>query len=193
MMHPYIKYPNAKASQAPWAVPALCAAYGWPTGLAGGGKIGIIELDGGYTQSDIKLFFDSIGQPIPNIVDISVDGSKNAPGLSDADGEVALDIQVAAAAYFVATGKPATIRVYWANNSSGESIAHAVTRAGTDGCDVCSISWGADEAAWGPTLSANMEAAALAATRILLLAHYPSDNFCRRRRQRFIGRWPRPR
>src|SRR5262245_38927743 len=29
------------AADASWAVPALCAAYNWPTGLVGGGTIGI--------------------------------------------------------------------------------------------------------------------------------------------------------
>jgi hypothetical protein len=57
---------------------------------------------------------------------VSVDGTKNTPdpAPNSADGEVALDIEVAAAAYYVATGKPATIRVYWA-----QDIAVAV-RAG---------------------------------------------------------------
>jgi subtilase family serine protease len=59
------------------------------------------------------------------------------------DYEVALDIQVAAAAYYVATGKPAVIRVYWADD-----IAPAVTQAAADRCDVFSISWGNNEAAW---------------------------------------------
>ena len=33
---------------APWDVPALCAAYQWPTGLSGGGVIAIVELGGGW-------------------------------------------------------------------------------------------------------------------------------------------------
>ena len=60
------------------------------------------------------------------------------------DYEVALDIEVAGAAYFAATGNVATIRVYWSKD-----IATAVEKAAQDGCDVCSISWGADEANWG--------------------------------------------
>jgi len=72
---------------------------------------------------------------------------------------VAMDIQVAAAAYCAATGKPATIRVYWS-----EDITTAVRRATADGCDVCSISWGSDEADWGPDDAKDLEAAAEAAT-----------------------------
>ena len=56
---------------------------------------------------------------------------------NDADGEVALDIQVAGAAYAVATGKAANIRVYWS-----QDITKAIIAATSDGCDVCSISWG---------------------------------------------------
>ena len=104
-----------------------------------------------------------MGQPTPQITDVSVDGTQNSPNQSigrsvDPDFEVALDIQVAAAAYFVATGKPAVIRVYWAGD-----IASAVRAATADGCDVCSISWGSDEADWGSS-ALDMETAAQAAT-----------------------------
>jgi kumamolisin len=146
----------------PWNVPDLCAAYNWPTGLTGGGVIAIVELGGGWIQSDMDQFFSGIGQPVPQITDVSVDGTTNTPDPSpdSPDGEVALDIQVAAAAYFVATGMPATIRVYWA-----QDIATAVHQAATDGCDVCSISWGADEAVWGATAGQTMEQVATEATQ----------------------------
>ena len=156
-VHTYIKKPRASAS-GPFTVPALCAAYGWPSGLVGGGIIAIVELGGGWLPSDMAAYFASISQPVPTIVDISVDGTTNSPG-NDADVEVALDIQVAAAAYYLATGKPAQIRVYWS-----QDIASGVTKAAADGCDVCSISWGADEADWGSASVQAMEDAAAAAT-----------------------------
>jgi kumamolisin len=141
-------------------VPDLCQACNWPTGLAGGGVIAIVELGGGWVPSDMDQFFTGIGQPVPQITDVSVDGTRNAPdpGPNSPDGEVALDIEVAGAAYYVATGKPATIRVYWA-----QDIATAVRAATADGCDVCSISWGADEANWGAQAGNDMEQAATAA------------------------------
>ena len=158
--HPYVKrlaagVPTASGA---WEVDDLCAAYEWPTGLKGGGTIGIVELGGGWVQSDIDAYFQSIDQPSPSLTDVSVDGTKNSPG-NDNDMEVALDIEVAGAAYFVATGKPATIRVYWS-----QDIASAVAKASKDGCAVCSISWGADEAAWGSEACKQMDAAAKAAT-----------------------------
>jgi kumamolisin len=98
---------------------------------------------------------------LPNITDVSVDGTKNTPtgGNNSPDYEVALDIQAAAAAYYAATGKVATVRVYWA-----QDIAPAIRAATADGCDVFSISWGADEATWGASAAADLEAAATAAT-----------------------------
>src|SRR5260221_11418064 len=109
-------------------------------------------------------FFGGVGQPVPTITDVSVDATKTPPdsGPRSADGEVALDIQVAAAAYFAATGHPATIRVYWS-----QDIATAVRAATADGCDVCSISWGSDEANWkaqNSQAAADMELAATEAT-----------------------------
>ena len=166
-VHPYFKLAHtgtaARAARngGPWNVPDLCHAYSWPTGLAGGGVIAIVELGGGWVQSDMDQFFHGINQPVPNITDVSVDGTQNTPdpGPNSADGEVALDIEVAAAAYYVATGKPATIRMYWA-----QDIASAVRAATADGCDVCSISWGADEANWGAQAGQDMEQAATDAT-----------------------------
>jgi kumamolisin len=162
---PYFKLRSAKATAAanevPWSLPDLCAAYQWPTGLQGGGVIAIIELGGGWTRSDMKQFFESVQQPVPKITDVSVDGTRNTPepDPNGADGEVALDIQVAAAAYYAATGRAADIRVYWA-----QDIATAVRAATADGCDTCSISWGSDEANWGAQAGQDMEQAAAAAT-----------------------------
>jgi carboxypeptidase C (cathepsin A) len=178
--HPYFKrlprkLAAAAAGARPFSVPDLCKAYDWPANLAGGGVIAIVELDGGWVQSDMDEFFQSIDQPMPQITDVSVDGTQNNPNqhLSDPhdpDVEVALDIQVAAAAYYAATGKPAVIRIYWAANEPGK-IAQAVRAAMADGADVCSISWGADEAIWsdwkqqlGQDFIQQMEAAATAAT-----------------------------
>jgi len=162
--HPFFKLPadpRAAAATA-WNVPDLCSAYNWPSGLAGGGVIGIVELGGGWVQSDIDSFFQSLGQPTPSVTDVSVDGTENTPNQSgsagDDDYEVALDIQVSGAAYYAATGNPATIRMYWS-----QDIASAVAKAASDGCDVCSISWGADEADWGTTAAEQMETTAASA------------------------------
>ena len=159
-----------------WNIPDLCTAYNWPTNLVGGGVIAIVELGGGWVQSDMDAFFQSIGQPTPQITDVSVDGTQNSPNQSvgssnDADYEVALDIEVSGAAYYAATGQAATIRVYWS-----QDIAAAVQKAAADGCDVCSISWGADEAVWGATAAQQMESAADAATSAGMLVFAASGD-----------------
>jgi kumamolisin len=152
------------APPSPWQVPSLCAAYNWPTALPGNGVIAIVELGGGWVQSDIDAFFQGLNQPSPQITDVSVDGTQNSPNQSvgssnDPDYEVALDIQVAGASFFGATARSANIRVYWS-----QDIASAVQMAASDGCDVCTISWGADEAVWGTTAAQQMEQVATAAT-----------------------------
>ena len=159
--HPYFKVRPRGASGTSWTVPNLCKAYNWPQGLAGGGVIAIVELGGGWVQSDMQTFFSGVGQPVPAITDVSVDGTQNKPDPdpNGPDGEVALDIQVAGAAYYAATGKPATIRIYWA-----QDIAPAVQKAAAEGCDVCSISWGSDEAEWGAVAGNQMEQTAAGAT-----------------------------
>ncbi len=168
-LHSYLKYPSPTALDAqrrhmsPWRVPQLCASYGWPTNAAGGGVIAIVELGGGWIWNDVGKFFGGMSQPVPKIGDFSVDGARNNGSTDDpASAEVALDIQVAGASYFAATGKPATIRMYWASNGVN-AISQSITRAAADGCDTCSISWGADEASWGNAAAMQLEAAAAAA------------------------------
>ena len=144
-VRPYVR-PLTAALTKSWSVPDLCAAYNWPTKLGGGGVIAIIELGGGWYADDMNRFFKDLDEAsVPTIIDVSVDGTENTRSSTrnDADDEVALDIQVAGAAYFAATGHAAVIRVYWA-----QDIASAVRKATEDGCDVCSISWGSDESNW---------------------------------------------
>jgi kumamolisin len=146
--------------------------------MPGGGVIAIVELGGGWVASDVAAYFKGLDQPVPSITDVSVDGTKNTPNQSgsagDADIEVGLDIEVAGAAYYAATGQPATIRVYWS-----QDIAAAVQRAASDGCDVCSISWGADEANWGNSAAEQMEStaeSAVAAGMIVFAASGDNDS-----------------
>ena len=159
-LRPYSQAPSRDV-EITWNVPDLCAAYAWPSGLPGGGIIALVEFGGGWVQSDLDQYFAGIRQPSPSVQDVSVDGTNNfhGPDTFGYDGEVALGIQVAAASYFVATGQPANIRIYWSTD-----LASAVRKAAADGCDVCSISWGKDEADWPSADALDLEAAAKAAT-----------------------------
>jgi kumamolisin len=149
-----------------WAVSDLCKAYSWPANLTGGGIIAVIQPRGGWVQADMDQYFNAAGLPAPLITDHSVDGTQNNPNQhlndpeSDPDHEVALDIQVAAASYSVATGKPANVRVYWS-----QDVGAAISQAINDNCDVCSISWGADESLVGQDAVQQIEEAAVDATQ----------------------------
>jgi kumamolisin len=162
----YIKYPTPQGLRpralTPFRVADLCTAYNFPTGLAGGGVIGILELGGGYTQPDLDMFSQLNGLPQIIPEDISVGGGQNSPG-GEADGEVLLDIQVAAAAYFFCTGQLPKIKMLFAPNADASFVA-GMNAAMTAGCDVLSISWGKDEADWDPQVASEVEAAAQAAT-----------------------------
>jgi hypothetical protein len=167
-VHPY----SQAGDGAGWTVPEICDAYTWPKGLegkglAGGGTIAIIHLGGGWDPADIDPFFEEQGLSgkQPNVSDHSVDGvTQNGPSAAptDADLEVALDIQIAAASYAVATGQSATIRVYLGPQTP-EGLIAAVRAATTDECDVCCITWGADEQTWGRPAADAFNAAAKAA------------------------------
>jgi hypothetical protein len=57
-------------------MPDLCAAYNWPKGFAGGGVTAMVEVGGGWVQSDMDEFFSAIGQPVPQITTFFVDGTR---------------------------------------------------------------------------------------------------------------------
>ncbi len=106
--------------------------YAFPTGIDGNGQtIGLIELGGGFLASDTAASFQAMGVNPPSVVAVSVDSGQNTPGVdTQADGEVALDIQVAGG---VAPG--ATIAVYFAPNSDAgfpDAIAAARMTQRTD-------------------------------------------------------------
>jgi len=125
----------------------LAGLYKFPGGLDGSGQcIGIIELGGGFKPADIKAYFTKLGLPVPTVKAIAVDGGRNHPtNANSADGEVMLDIEVAAA-----VAPKATIAVYFAPNTSKgflDAIAHAVHDL-TNKPSVISISWGSAESNW---------------------------------------------
>jgi len=124
---------------------AVGTIYGFPTGLTGAGQcIGIIELGGGYRQSDITAAFAAMGLAAPIPVAMSVDGAQPTLG-GQWDGEVALDIQVAGG---VAPG--ANIAVYFAPNTLQgfiDAVSGAVNDTGNRP-SVLSISWGGPESNW---------------------------------------------
>ncbi|HEY8735231.1 MAG TPA: S53 family peptidase, partial [Puia sp.] len=147
---------------------AVAKAYKYPRDVNGTGEcIALIELGGGYRMADMQNYFSKLGITLPEITAMSVDGGLNAPSTADsADGEVALDIEVAGA---VAPG--AKIVVYFAPNTD-KGFLDAISTALHDkenNPSVISISWGAAESQWTEQAMQNynetfMSAAALGIT-----------------------------
>ncbi len=140
------KFAAHVASQS-FTPPQVASLYDFPTGLDGQGQcIAIVELGGGWKQSDIKAYFKSLKIPVPNIKSILIDHAHNNPTTPDgADGEVMLDIEVAAS-----IAPKATIAVYFAPNTD-QGFLDAITSAIHDTVNkpsVISISWGSAENNW---------------------------------------------
>lgn len=149
LARPHFRYLSAsqRATAQSYTPPQVARLYNFPTGVTGAGQtIGIIELSGGYNTADVRQYFQSLGLTPPTVVAVSVDGGANSPGdPSGADGEVALDIQVAGA---VAPG--AKIAVYFTTNTD-QGFTDAITTAVHDTVNkpsVISISWGGPERSW---------------------------------------------
>jgi len=144
------RHPSQMASFNP---PQVAQLYNFPMGPNGAGQtIGILELGGGYNASDLSSYFAGLGIAEPRVTAVSVDGATNTPNLPsspsdpNADGEVALDIEVAGS---IAPG--ANIAVYFAPNTS-QGFIDALTTAIHDTANgppsVLSISWGSAESNW---------------------------------------------
>ena len=157
--------PHAGAANTSFTPPQIAALYQFPPNASATGQtIGIIELGGGYKTADLTTYFKSLGQKTPSVSAVSVDGGKNSPtNANSADGEVMLDIEVAAA---VAPG--ANIVVYFTPNTD-QGFIDAVATAVHDtknNPSVISISWGAPESAWAAQSLTTLDAACQSAAAL---------------------------
>jgi kumamolisin len=148
---------SGRAVSTSFTPPQVAALYGFPTGVTGAGQtVGIVELGGGYTTSDLQTYFTGLGlKTQPKVTAVSVDGGKNTPG-GAADAEVDLDIQVIGS---IAPG--ANIAVYFAPNTD-QGFVDAITQAVHDTVrkpSVVSISWGQSEDDWTAQARTAMNAA----------------------------------
>ena len=157
--------PHAGTANTSFTPPQIAALYQFPPNSSAAGQtIGIIELGGGYKTADLTAYFKSVGQKTPSVSAVSVDGGKNSPtNANSADGEVMLDIEVAAA---VAPG--ASIVVYFAPNTD-QGFIDAIATAVHDTKNkpsVISISWGAAESGWTGQSMAALDAACQSAAAL---------------------------
>lgn len=132
--------------------------YRFPAGTDGTGQVvAIIELGGGYQQSDLDTYFSGLGVGSPQVTPVSVDGAGNTPtgNAGGPDGEVLLDIEVIGA-----LAPKAAIKVYFAPNTDA-GFLNAVTQAvhDTPAPTAISISWGQSEDQWTAQARAAMDAA----------------------------------
>jgi kumamolisin len=121
--------------------------YMFPAGDGANQTIGLYEMKigrtaAGYSKADIEGTMKALGNlPMPNIIDVPVDGEKNS---GKSDGETGLDITVAGA-----IAPKATIAVYFAG-AQVQNMIHALQmmilpKAGEPTPSIISISYG-----WGP-------------------------------------------
>ena len=145
--HKHKKHHAEKSTAVSYTPLQIGAAYQFPEGYDGTGQgVALIELGGGYDESTLTRYFQSIGVTAPTVTAVPVDGGSNSPtGSADGpDGEVQLDIEVVGA---LAPG--AAISVYFTPNTN-QGFADAVTDAAhaTTTPTAISISWGGPEDSW---------------------------------------------
>ena len=155
---PHIRFHAAQAAATSYTPIQVAQAYQFPAGLTGAREtVAIIELGGGFSQSDLGTYFHGLGLTPPSVTAVGVDGGGNSPGTDqNSDGEVMLDIEVVGA---VAPG--AKIVVYFSSNAD-QGFIDAVSTAVHDTTNkpsVVSISWGGPEDSWTEQARTQMEQA----------------------------------
>jgi kumamolisin len=120
--------------------------YNFPAGDGTGQTIGIIELGGGYRESDLHTYFRQINVKLPSLAAVSVDHTGNKPSTPEsADGEVMLDLEVAGS-----VAPAANLVVYFAPDDGDKGFIDALSAAIYDQDrkpSILSISWGDAEIA----------------------------------------------
>jgi kumamolisin len=153
------------AAPVSYAPPQVAALYGFPASAGAGQCVALIELGGGFVQSDLDTYFAGLGVASPTVVAVPVDQGANAPtgSANGPDGEVMLDVEVVGS---LVPG--ARIAVYFAPNTDA-GFLDAVTTAIHDSVNkpaVISISWGGPESTWTAQAKTAMDSAFQAAAAL---------------------------
>jgi kumamolisin len=126
--------------------------------------VGVVALGGGYLPSDLAKALAAMGREAPVVVDQSVVGNaNNFGGGTDADQEIALDLQILAGLL-----PKARIVVYFAGNTT-RNLVGAINQALLDDVNrpqVLSVSWGSAETFWTDAARDAMQAALADAKRL---------------------------
>ncbi|MEM9546494.1 MAG: S53 family peptidase [Bacteroidota bacterium] len=123
----------------------VAEAYNFPTQYDGTGQtIGIVELSGGYRDSDFDTYFNAAGIKRPNIIAVGPNNPGPLDNPADADGEVALDVEVAGS---VCPG--AKFVVYFSKSGATQQgfldVLETAIHDTTNNPSVISVSWGGPE------------------------------------------------
>jgi kumamolisin len=141
------------AGGASFTPPQLAKLYNYPGDTDGTGQcIGIVEFGGAIRAADIRAYFKELGLPAPHVNTVLVDHAHMRS--DDADAEVMLDIEVAAA-----IAPKAQIVVYFAPNTS-QGFIDAFTHAIHDTVhkpSVISVSWGGPEKDWSAQIKTQLD------------------------------------
>jgi kumamolisin len=154
----------------------VATLYGYPQATGEGQCVGIIELGGGFTQSDLQTYFASLKVATPTVTAVGVDKAQNAPtgDANGPDGEVMLDIEVIGA-----IAPQVKIAVYFAPNTDA-GFLDAITTAihdTTNKPSIISISWGSAESTWtDQSMTAMDDAFQAAATLGVTICVASGDN-----------------
>jgi kumamolisin len=144
---PHFRFAAVAAQQVSYTPPQVASLYSFPAGTDGTGRtVGIIELGGGFSESDLDSYFGTLGIATPSVTAVGIDGAANVPGQDPqgADGEVLLDIEVVGS---VAPG--AAQLVYFAPNTDQGFVDAVTTAVHAEPTPVAvSISWGGPESSW---------------------------------------------
>lgn len=146
------------AVAASYTPPQLAHIYAIPESTDGTGEtIAIIELGGGFVQSDLDHYFGGLGLATPDVSAVGVDGADNQPtgDPGSADGEVVLDIEVAGG-----IAPKSSLVVYFAPNTDAGFLDAVSTATHADPTPTAiSISWGQSEDAWTGQARSAMDSA----------------------------------
>ena len=160
-LRPYFKHARFKHSTGGvnYTPKQLAAFYGFPAAFTGSGKnVAVIELGGGYVQTDLDGYFKSLGLSVKPVIFHAISGGVNSPGDPNGpDGEVMLDLCVIGG---MAPG--VQLHCYMAPNTDAGFLA-AIVQATHDKMDAISISWGAAEDDWSAASLTSFNAALQAA------------------------------
>ncbi|HKS45225.1 MAG TPA: S53 family peptidase [Amycolatopsis sp.] len=154
----YFKRHDSAARGTSYRPDKLANVYRFPPETDGEGQtIAVLELGGGFRQSELDTYFRDMGIESPSVTSVGVDDGSNSPtgDPNSADGEVLLDIEVAGA-----LAPKARQVVYFAPNTD-QGFVDALSTAvhATPTPVAVSISWGQSEDQWTEQARAAFDAA----------------------------------